>query len=143
MEDTHAKTEVIIGNWMKARNNRSQVRAAATAAAAAAATPQLTRPAAAAAVAPAAATLARQEQCSKETAAAAAAAAAMSLILRPLTQNPNRGSYLCVCTADVPAVDDSHQGVILHAWHGPFLHCGTQVRTSSSNCQRSPAVYLE
>jgi hypothetical protein len=141
MEDTHAKTEVIIGNWMKARNNRSQVRAAATAAAAAAATPQLTRPAAAAAVAPAAATLARQEQCSKET--AAAAAAAMSLILRPLTQNPNRGSYLCVCTADVPAVDDSHQGVILHAWHGPFLHCGTQVRTSSSNCQRSPAVYLE
>jgi hypothetical protein len=25
MEETHAKTEVIIGNWMKARNNRSQV----------------------------------------------------------------------------------------------------------------------
>lgn len=25
MEETHAKTEVIIGNWMKARNNRSQL----------------------------------------------------------------------------------------------------------------------
>lgn len=28
MEETHAKTEIIIGNWMKARNNRDKVREA-------------------------------------------------------------------------------------------------------------------
>jgi hypothetical protein len=174
MEEYHAKTEVIIGNWLAARNNRSQVRQLHRTTVATCnrpfkrllcAKPLPPHPFVKALWKPSRHTsrgtpllmpsvqglssfpTSRPECngcsngcsnggsngsgiCSSSTSVCGVLVAHACNPVQPCICLPvTLSAHVCTCASPPPPPGaDCHQGCLLHAWHGPLLHCEPQVR---------------